>query len=117
MKALSIQQPWAWLIVNSKKSVENRTWATRFRGRVMIHAGKKLDVEGHAWVRDRFPDLELPRVFECGGIVGEAVLADCVTDHPSPWFFGPYAFVFTAARPLPFRALRGQLGLFEVPDA
>ena len=32
MKALSIQQPWAWLIAHGKKDVENRTWATAFRG-------------------------------------------------------------------------------------
>ncbi len=37
---LSIRQPWAWLIVNGYKDIENRTWSTRFRGKVLIHAGK-----------------------------------------------------------------------------
>ena len=36
---LSIRQPYAWLIVNGFKPVENRTWPTRFRGRILIHAG------------------------------------------------------------------------------
>lgn len=37
MKALSIQQPWAWLIVNGYKDVENRDWNTKFRGRFYVH--------------------------------------------------------------------------------
>jgi hypothetical protein len=39
MRTLSIRQPWAWLIVNGHKPVENRDWATSFRGPVLIHAG------------------------------------------------------------------------------
>ncbi len=117
MKALSIQQPWAWLIVSGIKDVENRNWPTSVRGRVLVHAGKTLDTQGLAWVRGRFPHIALPRDFELGGIVGEAVLVGCVTDHDSPWYFGPYGFVLREAKPLPFRALRGQLGFFEVPDA
>ena len=38
MKALSIRQPWAWLILHGGKDIENRTWATKLRGRVLIHA-------------------------------------------------------------------------------
>ena len=37
---LSIRQPWAWLIVNGYKDIENRTWSTRFRGKVLIHGMK-----------------------------------------------------------------------------
>src|SRR5436189_5084024 len=39
MKALSVRQPWAWLIVNGYKDIENRDWATKRRGRIWIHAG------------------------------------------------------------------------------
>jgi hypothetical protein len=31
--ALSVRQPWAWLIVNGYKDVENRSWTTHYRGR------------------------------------------------------------------------------------
>ena len=44
MKALSIMQPWAWLICAGHKDIENRSWSTGFRGPVLIHAGKKFDV-------------------------------------------------------------------------
>src|SRR5216683_3431530 len=43
MKALSIQQPFAWLIVNGYKDIENRTWNTNYKGFVLIHAGKQVD--------------------------------------------------------------------------
>ena len=43
MKALSVRQPWAELIVAGLKDVENRTWRTDYRGPVLIHAGMKIE--------------------------------------------------------------------------
>ena len=40
MKALTISQPYASLIANGEKWVENRTWETKYRGPLAIHAGK-----------------------------------------------------------------------------
>lgn len=39
-KCLTISQPWASLIAEQKKFIENRSWPTRYRGTLMIHAGK-----------------------------------------------------------------------------
>lgn len=38
MKALSISQPYADLIINGKKTIELRTWNTKFRGEFLVHA-------------------------------------------------------------------------------
>lgn len=114
MKALSIQQPWAWLIAHGYKDIENRSWATSGRGRFLIHAGKKLDKPALENLKKRFPDLPWPEQFELGGIVGQARIINCVTHSTSPWFCGKYGFVITDAEPLPFRAYPGQLGFFEV---
>lgn len=113
--ALSIQQPWAWLIVNGYKPVENRDWPTRVRGLVGIHAGQRFDAEGYEWVRATFPAIAMPAPadFERGGIVGRAELVDCVREHPSPWFFGEYGFVLANAEPLPFIPCRGRLNFFR----
>lgn len=115
MKALSIQQPWAWLIVSRHKPIENRSWATSYRGPLYIHAGKSFDHEGHAWVRETFPHIPLPKPHEFlrGGIIGQAILAGCVKQSDSPWFFGPHGFVMRDARPIPFLPCRGALGLFN----
>lgn len=117
MRALSIRQPWAWLIAHGHKPVENRTWPTSHRGDTLIHAGKVFDLEGLASILATFPHLRsvLPQQYELGGIVGLAQLIGCVQKHPSAWFTGPYAFVFYAARPLPFVPLRGQLSFFDAP--
>ncbi len=116
MRALSIQQPWAWLIVNGHKWVENRDWPTNVRGPILVHAGKKFDLDGYEWVRGAFPSIALPTpdAFDRGGIVGECVVSGCVTESDSAWFFGAYGFTLTDARPLPFTPMRGQLGFFAV---
>lgn len=114
-RALSIQQPWAWLIVHGFKPVENRNWPTRVRGLIGIHAGLKVDAEGYEWVRRHFPEIKLPNLFDVGGIVGRARLVDCVEEHDSPWFVGRYGFVLADAEPLPLMPCRGKLGFFR-PD-
>lgn len=112
MKALSIQQPWAWLIVNGYKRIENRSWRTSFRGPVLIHAGKTVDKEGIQYVT-RECGFTLPQL-DRGGIVGKGIITDCVSQSDSFWFVGPYGFVLEDPQPLPFVPLRGQLGFFEV---
>ncbi len=38
LRVLSLRQPWAWLIVNGYKDIENRSWRTNHRGPLLIHA-------------------------------------------------------------------------------
>jgi hypothetical protein len=117
MKALSIRQPWAWLIVMGFKDIENRKWPTRFRGPFLIHAGKTFDLQGYEWVISNMGlALPSPSSFDRGGIVGLAELVECLTQHDSPWFSGPYGFVLRSAKPLPFIPLPGQLGFFDVEE-
>lgn len=113
--ALSIQQPWAWLIVNGYKPVENRDWPTKVRGAIGIHAGQKFDLAGYLWVQQQFPHITLPMraAFQTGGIVGTATLADCVREMDSPWFVGAFGFVLRDAKPITFRPCRGMLGFFR----
>ena len=129
LPALSIRQPWAWAIVHAGKDIENRSWPTRFRGLVLIHAGvyapKADDVDEfnsvfHLAVTDASerkricPKWTEALSFERGGIVGIAEIVGCVTTSSSPWFFGPYGFVLRNARPLPFHPCKGRLGFFDV---
>jgi hypothetical protein len=121
MKALSIRQPWAWLIANGHKDIENRCWKTFFRGSFYIHAAKGMtrDEYAIAFVMAEEQGVELPAFddLDRGGIVGRAVITDCVTEDASPWFFGEYGFVIKDARPLPFSPCKGSLQFFtpELP--
>lgn len=118
MKALSVQQPWAWLIVNGYKDIENRTWATTFRGRFWVHAGKKVEKAGYEFLREHFPELYTicppAKEIERGGLVGQTTITDCVERSESRWFLGPKGFVLSDSHPHPLIPLAGRLGFFEV---
>lgn len=119
--ALSIRQPWAWLIVNGYKPVENRNWPTSYRGPVLIHASKTRDLEGYGQALEicELLAITLPPLDDLpmGGFVGEATLHDCVTESDSPWFVGEHGFLLRDARPLTFVPFRGRLGFFNVDPA
>ena len=133
MKAISIRQPWAWLIVNGYKDIENRSWNTKYRGPVLIHASAaKPSMDDYSAVIDillkhRMYHIDFPnwnafshpgnwpghKGIERGGIVGVATITDCVSESVSPWFFGPKGFTLSDARPLPFLPMKGKLSFFE----
>lgn len=117
--ALSIRQPWAWLIVNGHKDVENRDWPTRFRGPLWIHAGKTKDHEQYeaaSWMAKEV-GIEIPPIdaLDYGGLVGRSFLHDCVTASDSHWFVGKHGFLLRESAPMPLVPCRGMLGFFNVP--
>ena len=111
--ALTIRQPYAWLIVQGIKPVENRTWSTNYRGPLFIHAAVRLHDHSIETIEKRH-DIRINRdALQFGGIIGRVELVDVVRAHPSPFFEGPFGWVLRSPVPLPFRALRGGQGLFE----
>jgi len=124
MLALSIRQPWAHMILHHGKNIENRTWHTNIRGRVLIHASKGMTANewADAWefAEDAVSgELTSPHVNEVqrGGIIGSVEIVDCVGGSMSHWFVGPWGFVLRNPVVLPFYPCRGMLGFFEVPNA
>jgi hypothetical protein len=118
---LSVRQPWAWLIVNGWKNIENRDWPTKVRGRVLIHASAGL-TRDELWSALLFVDgwapelaAKMPRFedYKRGGIVGAVTILDCVEHHSSEWFCGRYGFVLADAVPLVFEPCKGQLGFWK----
>lgn len=103
MKALTVQQPWAWAIMHGGKLTENRTQNWKYRGPLAIHAGVRWSDRGgeselvaDAWMHHG-PIDELIRVpideqldadsFAFGAILGTVDLVDV---HPDtrcckPW--------------------------------
>ncbi len=119
MKALTVHQPWAWAIIHAGKDIENRTWATKHRGPLAIHAGKRKPTRAEMEeFREYCFDLMLPdppEKFVFGAIIGTVTLLDCVTESPSPWWQGQIGWKLETPvalrQPLP---LSGQLGIFDV---
>ena len=140
MKALSIKQPWAWLICAGYKDIENRDWfigrkvasgAVNFTislpMRVYVHTGKTFDYDGFnavcEWIGKGLvnpvnPDewAKLAVYPTLGAVIGEVDIVDCVMKSASPWFVGKYGFVLSNPveydKPIP---CKGKLGFFE-PD-
>lgn len=72
MKTLTINQPFATLIVEGLKEYEFRTWKTNYRGEILIHAGKAVDKK--AMKKYEYLGLEYPK----GCIIGKATITDCI---------------------------------------
>ena len=77
MKALTIKQPWATLIMQGDKRFEFRSWKTKYRGDLLIHAGKGIDKEAMKRLEKYLPE-ELPY----GKILGKVKLVDCIKMSP-----------------------------------
>ena len=113
MKIISIRQPWASLIVNGIKDIENRSWSTNYRGRVLIHASQTEDKISSVELKQRY-GVNAPTYRPTGGVIGVADIVDCVEEHDSKWFDGEdYGFVLKNPRSLRFVRWPGQLGLRE----
>ena len=72
MKVLTIKQPWANLIIDGYKKYEFRSWKTNYRGKILIHAGLKIETD----IIERFKEYNLE--YQKGVIIGEADLVDCI---------------------------------------
>ncbi|MHB1500787.1 MAG: ASCH domain-containing protein [Candidatus Dormibacteria bacterium] len=111
MKAPSVRQPWAGLIVDGVEDVENRSRPTSFRKRICVHAGLEPDLGPGV--------LRLSRhQTDYGAVIGTVEIIDCARGSKSPLALrGMWHWVLADARPLrrpvPFP---GKLGFFEVPD-
>lgn len=113
MKALSIKQPWAAAIIYGGKDIENRSWKTKFRGRVYIHASLQVDKNAPKYVWDVF-EKHFDDKMAFGGIIGSVEITDFVESSDSKWFQGPFGFVLKNPKPIEFIRYKGQLGFFEV---
>lgn len=133
MKAITVQQPWAWCIAAGHKRVENRGWITGYRGPLAIHAGKTVDRASVAMVKSLLVELGVLPHFDArvqdahlkatGAIIAVATLAGICRDSPR-CRCGPWAAtgqnhwrledVRALAEPVP---MRGAQGLWTVDDS
>lgn len=128
MRAITICQPYAELILRLEKRVENREWRTNYRGPLVIHAGKSRE-----WF-DSDDQLvkDLGSMPPFGAIVGVADVVDCINiatisagmwDDKYPWLSkhphanGTWCWILDNVRHTKVVPYRGAQGLFDIPDA
>lgn len=131
---LSIKQPWAWLIANGYKTLENRSWKTNFRGEFLIQASQKFDhrewKSALSLMHERGVDEKIIQnmidnkykiMSECGGIIGKSSLKTVVLKRDTKylmhkdavWYMGECAWILESSSPLPFIPIKGRLGFFK----
>lgn len=129
MKAITIKQPWASLIVHGIKDIENRTWPCprKYIGqRVFIHAagshGRKFSIDlTDAQTKAAFATIAIETMFgnmPFGSIIGSVEIVDCSINHPSIWAEkGVYNWIL--ANPIlfnkPIENVKGKLSFWEYP--
>lgn len=131
MKALTVQQPWAWAIIHGGKTIENRTTWWRYRGRLAIHAGSRISDRGmrdpavlEAWKEHGSGEWSPTLVL--GAVLGTVELVDIHPDSGCcrPWGVSTYAgksgiVHLVLADPEPLLEpvpCKGRLGLWQFPD-
>lgn len=72
MKVLTVKQPFASLIANGYKKYEFRSWKTKYRGELYIHAGNGIDKTR----MDMVKEYELD--YLNGYIIAKVNLIDCI---------------------------------------
>ena len=124
MKAITIKQPWASLIATGLKDIENRSWKTNYRGRVLIHAAASPVKEGLAALNNKqLFELMKRENWETefenlpnGAIVGSVEIVDCVQNHPSKWAqegFWHWVLANPVLFPEPITGVKGKLSFWE----
>lgn len=86
MKALSLLQPWATSVVQGHKVWETRSFKTKYRGKLLIHASQKwTKAQSNLLFTDPFNKfLKPPHSLSVGAIIGSVDLVDCISTEE--WF-------------------------------
>lgn len=140
MQAISLTQPWAQLVVLGSKRVETRSWPTRYRGEIAIHASKGFtksakDIVQRDWIygfaldAKGFHSDNLP----LGAIIGTVEITDCLPtekaddlgldSHHAEWAFGDYGpgrYMWLLSNPVMWPEpipCKGSLKIWTVPEA
>ncbi len=110
MKTLTIWEPWATLIAQGRKQIENRSWSTTHRGTLAIHAGRKVlwDVAEEYGVQD----IVAPGFVLCTVQLVDVVDVSEVAQEP--FATGPLCWILVDPRETQRVRIRGQMGLFDI---
>lgn len=125
MKAISIRPPWAWAILHAGKDIENRTWKTKIRGTIAVHASQTMSRPYYEAslkeIKKIAPDVHVPTydAMVRGAIIGIVEVVGCEEHTKSKWQVRDhYGFLLANPRVLQ-KAIpcNGRLSFWDVPDA
>ena len=103
MKALSIKQPWANMIAAGEKTIETRTWATPYRGQLLVVSSKRPDIPPAGFA------VAIADLVDCRPMTKDDEAAACCPIYPNA-----HAWLLRNIRRIKPFSVRGQLGIFDV---
>lgn len=113
MRTIVLRSPWAPLVASGRKTVELRTWSTRYRGPLLIVAGKGVDRADVA----KWGHADSPRgVALCVVDLVDVRPATTADEHAAcgPIVAGEFAWIVANPRAVTPVPMLGRLGLYEV---
>lgn len=78
MKVISLKEPWASLIKEKVKCIETRSWQTKYRGELYIHASKSKLTKKETLTYQPLLELLTDPVLKYGHIIAKCKLVDCI---------------------------------------
>ncbi len=103
MKALSVKQPWANMIARGEKTIETRTWPTKYRGELLICSSKKPNIEPAGCA------VAIVNLVDCRPMAKDDEAAACVE-----MFDGAWAWVLELTGVFGPFPVKGRLGIFDL---
>lgn len=103
MKALSVKQPWANLIAAGAKTIETRTWATNYRGELLIVSSRKPPIEPAGCA------VAIANLVDSRPMTRADEDAACCK-----FYTNAIAWVLNDVCPVEPFSVRGQLGIYDV---
>lgn len=123
MKVLTLKQPWATLVAEGIKKYEFRSWKTKYRGKILIHAGTGIDKKELEKFKDlnlEFPskriltEVEIEDCLELNDELNKKIIAEKNIAYGSKYRTG-YAWKLTNHKKLDYnKEVKGQLGLWNI---
>jgi hypothetical protein len=124
MKCISLRPGWAWAVIFGRKTVENRSWKTTYRGPLAIHASaSRASIVDICEAAERISGRRMPEEIEFGAIIGVVDLVECLPPEEhlkrmdAKWAApGCYHWLLRNPRPCAPFDIKGKLMLWDVPD-
>ena len=124
MKVITLKQPWATLVAEGIKQYEFRSWPTKYRGEILIHAGSGVNKEYMA--RFKHLNLEYPKF----KILAKVTITDCIMvnkeinkkiNNENKLVYGDFdnrtGYAWKIEKPIKLnidKEIKGQLGLWNI---
>ena len=106
MKAISIKEPFASMILSGEKTIETRTWKVNYRGDIVICVSKKpvSPISGFA--------VCIVNLIDCRPMVPNDEKKACYEIYSGAW-----SWILTNIRRIKQFPVKGQLGLFNIDNS